>query len=83
VWKNQRLETLIHIINRYVLDDFGKNRLLLSSNPLMAIALACEILGKIADARKKYEIECYQIRQNLLKLGQMYSKKIGDEGYYE
>lgn len=49
----------------------------------MSMTLACEILGKIADARRKFEIECFEIRQNILLLGQMYSKKIGDEEFYE
>jgi hypothetical protein len=49
----------------------------------MSISLACEILIKISAARRKFESECYQIMQNMLKMGQMYSKKIEDEGYYE
>jgi hypothetical protein len=59
VWKNKRLKSLIEIINEYVDDKYGMNRLLLSPNPLMSITLACEILTKIADARRKFESECY------------------------
>ena len=61
VWKNKPLKNLIEIINDYVVDDYNKNRLLLSANPLMSIALACELLSKIANARRKFESECYQI----------------------
>ena len=64
-------------------DKYSQNTLLLSPNPLMSIALACELLNKIADARRKFDRECFQIQQNLLKLGQIYSKKIEDEQYYE
>lgn len=49
----------------------------------MSITLACEILTKIADARRKFDSECYQIQQSMLKLGMMYTKKIEDENYYE
>jgi len=50
---------LIEIINNYVDDKYNQNTLLLSPNPLMSIALACELLNKIADARRKYDRECY------------------------
>ena len=83
VWKNKRLKSLIEIINDYVDEKYSRNRLLLSANPLMSISIACELLNKIADARRKFESECFQIQQELLKLGQMYTKKIEDETYYE
>jgi hypothetical protein len=69
VWKNKRLKSLIEIINDYVDSKFNQNTLLLSPNPLMSIALTCELLNKIAGARSKFDSECYQIQQNLLKLG--------------
>ena len=75
VWKNNRLKQLIQSINCYALNDYP--------NPLLSITLACEILSKVAKARRKFESECFQIQQNLLKLGNMYSKKITDENYYE
>ena len=62
VWKNNRMKSLIEIINDYILHDYHTNRLLLSPNPILSISLSCEILGKIADARRKFESECYQIR---------------------
>ncbi len=83
VWKNKRLKSLIEIINDYVDDKYARNRLLLTPNPLMSISIACELLNKIADSRRKFESECFQIQQELLKLGQMYTKKIEDETYYE
>lgn len=61
VWKNKYLKDLIEIFQSYASDTYDKNRLLLSSNPLLTIALACEILNKVASARRKYESECFQI----------------------
>lgn len=83
VWKNKHLKELIEIINDYVEENYDKNRLLLSPNPLMSIALAAELLTKIANSRRKFENECNKIQHNLLELGKMYSSKIEDEKYYE
>jgi hypothetical protein len=55
VWKNKRLKSLIEIINEYVIDDYNRNRLLLSPNPLMSIAMACELLTKIKNSRRRFE----------------------------
>jgi hypothetical protein len=59
VWKNKRLKSLIEIINDYVDDKYARNRLLLSPNPMMSISIACELLSKIADARRKFDSECF------------------------
>ena len=83
VWKNKHLKDLVEIINDYVEENYDKNRLLLSPNPLMSIALAAEILNKIANSRRKFENECFKIKGQLLELGKMYSSKIEDEKYYE
>lgn len=61
VWKNKHLKELIEIINDYVEENYDKNRLLLSPNPLMSIALAAEILKKIGNSRRKFENECHKI----------------------
>lgn len=62
VWKNKHLKELIEIINDYVEENYDKNRLLLSPNPLMSIALAAEILNKIGNSRRKFENECHKIK---------------------
>lgn len=62
VWKNKHLKEIIDSIADYVEDPYDKNRLLLSPNPLMSISLAAEILTIIADARRKYENECFKIK---------------------
>lgn len=83
VWKNKSLKDLIEIINDYVEENYDKNRLLLSSNPLMSIALAAEILNKIGKNRRKFDNECNRVKMKLLNLGRMYSSKIEDEKFYE
>ena len=72
VWKNNYLKELIEIINDYVDESYDKNRLLLSPNPIMSIALACEILNNVAEARRKFENECVKIKRQLLNLGKLY-----------
>jgi hypothetical protein len=66
VWKNKHLKELIDIINDYVEENYDKNRLLLSPNPLMTITLASEMLNKIANSRRKFENECFKIAKKLL-----------------
>lgn len=83
LWKNKHLKDLIDIINDYVEESYDKNRLLLSPNPIMTIALAAEILGKIKKARRKFDNECNMISTELQELGRIYSSKIEDEGFYE
>ena len=61
VWKNKHLKDLVEIINDYVEENYDKNRLLLSPNPIMSIALASELLNTIANSRRKFENECKKI----------------------
>lgn len=77
------MKDLIDIINDYVEENYDKNRLLLSPNPLMSIALASELLNNVGANRRKFENECQRIKNRLLELGRMYSAKIEDEKYYE
>lgn len=77
------MKELIDIITDYVEENYDKNRLLLSPNPVMSIALAAEILKKIATARRKFENECIKVKGQLMSLGKMYSSKIEDEVFYE
>ncbi len=66
VWKNKHLRDLVQIISDYVEENYERNRLLLSPNPLMSITLAAEILSKVASARKKFDNECAKIKSQLL-----------------
>lgn len=62
VWKNKQMKDLIGILQDYAEDNYDKNRLLLSPNPLMSIALAAELLINIGMSRRKFENECQRIK---------------------
>ena len=66
VWKNKHLKDLLEVLNDYVEENYDKNRLLLSPNPLMSIALAGEIVANVARYRRKFENECVKIQNCLL-----------------
>ena len=55
VWKNRYLAELIEMFEGFIEEGFEKNALFLSTNPLMAISLTCELLQKISASRKRYE----------------------------
>ena len=61
VWKNKQMKDLIGILQDYAEDNYDKNRLLLSPNPLMSIALAAELLTNVGRNRRKFENECTRI----------------------
>ena len=82
-WKNKYLKELLDTLNEYIEDPYDKNKMLLSPNPLMTIALASEIIDSIKRVRRKFENECNRVRDNLLELGKMYSLKIEDDSFYE
>jgi hypothetical protein len=63
-------------------DNYLENRLILSYNPLMSIALTCEILMIISASRKRYRDKCNDMMALLLDLGKMYASKIDDEDLY-
>jgi hypothetical protein len=83
VWKNKHLNELVQVINGYVDQQCYLNTLMLSQNPLQTIALAAELLSKVASSRRKFENECIKIRDKLLRLGKIFSSKIFDHKYYE
>jgi len=43
-WKNNKLKALIDMFDNFTCEDYLENRLILSYNPLMSIALTSEIL---------------------------------------
>lgn len=71
------------VFEEYSKNNYENNQLVLSYNPLMTIALACETLSHIAKNRKKLENYAIKVKTDLLALGQMYSSKIDDEDFYE
>jgi len=83
MWRTQKIKELIEILESYKSESHESNQLMLSYNPLMTIALACETLTQIAKNRKKLENQAVRAKNDLLQLGQMFSSKIEDEDYYE
>lgn len=83
LWRNQRLKELIDMFKGYIEESYENNKLMLSYNPLLSIALTCELLKTISTSRKKFANECNKILAGLLNLGSIYISKIFDEKYYE
>ena len=83
MWSTKNIAELIKVFEQYSRNNYEDNQLVLSYNPLMTIALACETLSNIARNRKKLENQAVKIKTDLLALGQMYSSKIEDEDFYE
>lgn len=63
-------------------ENFEENRLLLSPNPMMCIALSGELLGKISETRSRFENICRGLKADLLELGKQYNLKITNEKYF-
>jgi hypothetical protein len=82
VWKNKSLNKLIDMFGNFENDNYLDNRLILSYNPLMSIALTAEILTSIANTRKRFRDKCNNMLETLLSLGKMYAGKIEDEDLY-
>ena len=78
-WHTKYLIRLISMFNDFVEDEYDENRLLLTYNPLMAIALSAELLIKISKTRKRFENQCKALSESLLDLGKKYNLKIDDE----
>jgi hypothetical protein len=83
MWRTTQIKELVEVLELYKEEGHESNQLMLSYNPLMTIALACESLTQIAKNRKKLENQATRAKMDLLELGQMYSSKIEDEDYYE
>ena len=67
----------------FIDDSFEENRLLLSNNPMMSIALSAELLSLIASSRKRFENECNRLKDDLLELGKTFNGKIDEDQYFE
>ena len=83
MWRTNQIKELIEVLETYKDENHEKNQLMLSYNPLMTIALACESLTQIAKNRKKLENQATRAKEDLLALGKTYSAQIDDEDYYE
>ena len=79
VWKAKHFKGLIEIVVEFSENTYDKNNLMLTSNPIMSIALAADLLDTIGEKCKKLENECARIRNEILELGRLYTSKIDDE----
>ena len=70
---------MLDFFEGYTEDD----SLLFSSNPLMSIALTCDLLIAIGKERKMFKDRCGEMTESLLELGEMYSSKVDDEIHYK
>ena len=52
-WRLSYIKELIEKFENYITEEYINNRLLLSFNPLMSIAMTCDLLRKIGDARRQ------------------------------
>ena len=79
VWSFDRTADLILSIEAlYDGGDDLENKLLLSNNPLMSIALSSELLSNIGDAKEMYKEQCDSVKEELLKLGGVFNSRIDD-----
>lgn len=80
-WKTNLLYKLLDIFGTY--NDEESKVLLLSYNPLMTIALTCDLLVKIGNAKKVFRDRCNEMLEELLSLGEIYSSKVEDIDEYK
>jgi hypothetical protein len=79
VWKAKHFKGLIEIVVEFSENTYDKNNLMLTSNPIMSIALAADLVDTIGEKCKKLENECARVRNEILELGRLYTSKIDDE----
>lgn len=82
-WKDKYLQRLISMFKELIDDKYENNRLLLSYNPLMSIALSAELLTKISRERARFQNVCRGLKNELLELGKQYNLKIINEDYFK
>ena len=80
-WKPNLLEELLDIFSTY--NEEESKVLLLSYNPLMTIALTCDLLVKIGKAKKMFRDRCTEMLDDLLALGGIYSSKVDEIDEYK
>lgn len=82
-WKIRHLQDLLEMIENFVEESYETNRLLLSYNPLLSIALSADILTKIAFSRRRFQDQCLRLKDDILQLGKVFNAKIENEEYYK
>jgi hypothetical protein len=83
VWSFNESARLISSIEELLSGEELDNKLLLSNNPLMSIALASELLVNIGSAKERYKEQCDSVKEALLELGLVFNSKIDDIDEFE
>jgi len=69
VWNNEKIEKLLENFTNFIEEIFENNKLLMSYNPLMSIALSAELCDKISIAREKFKNDAKGLKDDILDLG--------------
>ena len=83
VWGFDETELLIQSVADLVGGEDLENKLLLSNNPLMSIALSSELLSNIGDAKERFNEQCESVKEELLSLGMVFNSRIDDLEEFE
>jgi hypothetical protein len=83
VWSFNESARLISSIEELLSGEELDNKLLLSNNPLMSIALSSELLSNIGSAKERYKEQCDSVKEALLELGLVFNSKIDDIEEFE
>jgi hypothetical protein len=83
VWSFEETARLISSIEELLSGEELDNKLLLSNNPLMSIALSSELLSNIGDAKERYKEQCESVKEELLDLGLVFNARIDDIEEFE
>ena len=76
VWSFNESARLISSIQELLTGKELENKLLLSNNPLMSIALSSELLSNIGRSKERYKEQCESVKDELLELGLVFNSKI-------
>lgn len=83
VWNNEKIEKLLEKFTNFIEEIFENNKLLMSYNPLMSIALSAELCDKISIAREKFKNDAKGLKDDILDLGATFEQKIEDQKIYK
>jgi len=83
VWSFNDSARLIGSIQELLGGKELDNKLLLSNNPLMSIALSSELLSNIGRSKERYKEQCESVKKDLLDLGLVFNSKIDELEEFE
>lgn len=78
-WEQINLRALLEMIKEIVTEEHEQNRILLSYNPILTIALGSEYLNKISDVKNIFRHECNIVKSQLMQLGENIIENLEDD----